>query len=62
MFVLQFFLPFGEDKINNLIEKEIVEADRIGVKVIALGGLVKVLCIHSVSHSSFLPHLQEMNT
>lgn len=41
MFVLQFFLPFGEDKINNLIEKEIVEADRIGVKVIALGGLVK---------------------
>eukprot|EP00253_Pinus_taeda_P001261 PITA_01261 len=38
---LQFFLPFGQDKINNLIEEAIVEADRIGVKVIALGGLVK---------------------
>lgn len=38
----QFFLPFGKDKINELIEEAILEADIMTVKVISLGGLVKL--------------------
>eukprot|EP01018_Ginkgo_biloba_P039719 Gb_32154 [translate_table: standard] len=37
----QYFLPFGREKINKLIEEAILEADKRGVKVIALGGLNK---------------------
>eukprot|EP01018_Ginkgo_biloba_P009437 Gb_16836 [translate_table: standard] len=37
----QFFLPFGQEKINKLIEVAILDADALGVKVIALGGLNK---------------------
>ncbi|XP_059075930.1 very-long-chain aldehyde decarbonylase CER3 isoform X3 [Cryptomeria japonica] len=37
----QFFLPFGQKQINKLIEDAILEADRLGVKVFALGALTK---------------------
>lgn len=39
---LQYFLPFGLDRINNFIEKAILDADEKGVKVLSLAALNKV--------------------
>ena len=40
--LLQYFLPFAREGINNQIEQAILRADRIGVKVISLAALNKV--------------------
>ena len=40
--VLQYFLPFAQEGINNLIEDAILSADKLGVKVISLAALNKV--------------------
>jgi len=39
---LQYFLPFYKDNINKHIEKAILNADTLGVKVISLAALNKV--------------------
>ncbi|CAK9223339.1 unnamed protein product [Sphagnum troendelagicum] len=41
-FGFQYFLPFGKESINNLIEQAILNADKMGVKVLALGALNKM--------------------
>ena len=38
----QYFLPFGLNRLNNMIERAILLADSKGVKVFTLGALNKV--------------------
>jgi hypothetical protein len=45
----QYFLPFGKESINNLIEQAILDADKMGVKVLALGALNKVWKPHFIA-------------
>lgn len=39
---MQYFLPFATDGINMHIEKAILRADKLGVKVLSLAALNKV--------------------
>lgn len=42
---MQYFLPFGLDRINDYIERAILDADEKGVKVLSLAALNKVLSL-----------------
>ena len=42
MLLGQYFLPFASEGINKKIEKAILRADKLGVKVISLAALNKV--------------------
>ena len=41
-YVLQYFFPFSQEGINNLIDDAFVSVDKLGVKVISLAALNKV--------------------
>lgn len=47
--LVQYFLPFASDGINNLIEAAILRADKLGVKVISLAALNKVFTSSTVN-------------
>jgi len=42
MRILQYFLPFAKDGINDQIELAILRADKMGIKVLSLAALNKV--------------------
>lgn len=55
-YILQYFLPFAREGINNQIEMAILRADRLGVKVISLAALNKVgICFLFTWASPLLP-------